>query len=122
METRMNDKGRSACYGNNCFASVDSTLELIGCGPAGSTCLVATFLSAEPSKFHDQTLIEATEKIRRTLASIPADPQGRKLSLLVTKMGVLLAWAYHQERPEGNYSVTMESDDATVIKALKLKL
>jgi len=122
METRMNDKGQTACEGNNCYASVDSALELVGCGPAGSTCLLPTFLSAEPSKFHDHTLIEATEKIRRILASIPADPQGRKLSLLVTRMGVLLAWAYHEKRPEGNYAVTLEADDAMVIKALKLKI
>ncbi|MEN3333863.1 MAG: hypothetical protein V7641_3228 [Blastocatellia bacterium] len=122
METRMNDKGQSACDGNACFASIDSTFESIACQPAGSTCLLARFLSAEPSKFHDQTLIEATEKIQRILASIPADPQGRKLSMLVTKMGVLLAWVYHEERPEGSYSVTLESDDATVIEALKLKI
>jgi hypothetical protein len=122
MEKRMNDKSQSDCFGNNCFASVDAALELVGCGPAGATCLLARFLSAEPSKFHDQTLIEATEKIQRILASIPADPQGRKLSMLVTKMGVLLAWTYHEKRPEGNYSVTLDADDATVIKALKLKI
>ena len=86
------------------------------------TCLSPKFLQAEPSQFHDQTLIEATKQINRILTSLPPDPQGRKPSLLVTNKGILLAWVYHENRPEGNYPVTLDADDATLIKALKLKI
>jgi hypothetical protein len=95
---------------------------LASCALGDGPCLFPKFLRAEPSKFHDETLIEATEKIDRILTSIPADSQGRRLSLIVSKFGLLLAWVYHENRPEGNYSVTMKSEDATVIKALKLKI
>ena len=39
-------------------------------------------LVASPSKFHDQTLIEATAKINQIMAEIPADNEGRRASLL----------------------------------------
>ena len=43
---------------------------------------MADFLDAEQSDFHDENLIKATQKIREALAEIPADPLGRKLSII----------------------------------------
>ena len=91
------------------------------CIPGGGSCEPANLLEAGPSAFHDQNLIEATRQIKKIIAGIPADPKGRTLSLLHTKMGTLLAWTKHGAAflPEG--AVTAQHDDATVAKALKLK-
>jgi hypothetical protein len=83
---------------------------------------VADFLDAEQSDFHDENLIKATQKIREALAEIPADPLGRKLSIIRTKMGILLAWVQHGADFATLDAVTSRSDDAVVIEALRLRL
>src|ERR1051325_8935856 len=106
MKTRKDLSTEAGCLeGSLCRVFLDPRHDVASCQPGEGTCLTAKFLQAEPSKFHDETLIEATKKINRILTSIPADSQGRKLSLLVSKFGILLAWVYHENRPEGNYSV-----------------
>jgi len=122
MKTQTDPPDLDSCLKNGCEPLISSDKEIVSCQPRGTTCWTAILLQAESSQFHDETLIKATEKINRILTSIPPDPQGRKVSLIASKFGILLAWVYHENRPEGNYSVTMESDDATVIKALKLKI
>lgn len=61
----------------------------------GASCFAAGLLEAQESKFHDATLAEATSKINSVLSAIPADPSGRQLSFLQTKMGTMLAWVRH---------------------------
>ncbi len=110
--------GITACRGTCDFAiSNDSA----ACGTGTGTCAVAELLEAEPSGFHDENLIAATQQIRAILAAIPPDSAGRKLSFIRTNMGELLAWMDHSgaEVPEG--AVTAEDDDATIAQALRLK-
>ena len=92
----------------------------IQCVDGNGFCAPSRLLEGELSGFHDQALIDATKKINRILAKIPADAEGRKLSLLFTKMGAFLAWAKHGGKPRKG--VTAEDSDAKVIKALKLKV
>jgi hypothetical protein len=86
-----------------------------------ATCEAVNILEAEESDFHDSNLVAATAAIKDILAKIPSDPQGRNLSFLKTNFGTLLAWVDHGGTST-NDAVTFESDDATVAKALKLKL
>jgi hypothetical protein len=90
------------------------------CEAGTGGCSPAHILEAEESSFHPQQLVEATLKIRRILAKIPADPAGRKLSFCHTKMGTLLAFVKHGGKATGR-RVTAKDDNATVAKALKLK-
>ncbi len=107
---------------NGCTHAIDPVAESAVCVEGGTDCLRPQLLVAEPSKFHDQTLIDATAKINQILAALPADPDGRKVSLIVNNLGAMLAWVQHNGNLNDNYSVTSKSDDATVIKALKLKI
>ena len=110
--------GTTACIGKACqYVIVD---DYAACENGSSTCTSAKLLEAEPSGFHDANLIEATRRLSEVLESIPPDPRGRKLSLLHTNLGSLLAWVDHNATApvEG---VTADDDDATVAKALKLK-
>ena len=105
--------GRGACD----FVIVDDDAN---CQSGSGSCSAAVLLEAEPSGFHDENLIAATQKIREILAGVPADSRGRKLSFIQTNMGSLLAWMYHGATAplEG---VTAKDDDATIAKALRLK-
>lgn len=85
-------------------------------------CNKAHFCEAEESSFHDKNLQDATKKINGILAKIPADPNGRKLSFCETHMGTFLAWVQHGGKPVSGKTVTRRDDDATVAKALKLKV
>jgi hypothetical protein len=109
--------GITACRGT-CDFSISN--DSAACGTGTGTCAVAELLEAEPSGFHDENLIAATQQIRAILAAIPPDPAGRKLSFIRTNMGELLAWMDHSgaEVPEG--AVTAEDDDATIAQALRL--
>ncbi len=91
------------------------------CETGTSTCTMAKLLEAEPSGFHDKNLIEATRKIRQVLESIPPDPRGRKLSLLHTNFGSLLAWVDHNVTVPADRGVRPDADDATIAKALRVK-
>lgn len=94
--------------------------DYIPCAPGGSECSTAVMAEAEISAFHDQTLADATRKIKQLLASIPPDTQGRKLSFLRTHRGTLLAWVHHGAKvPPG--AVPATADEKTLSKALRLK-
>ena len=110
--------GITACKGTCDYASSN---DAAACGDGTGTCATAQLLEAEPSGFHDENLIAATQQIRAILAAIPPDAAGRKLSFIRTNMGELLAWMDHSgaEVPEG--AVTAEDDDATIAQALRLK-
>jgi len=92
------------------------------CVDGSGGCPNGHFCEAEESSFHDKNLQEATKKINRILSRIPADPKGRKLSFCETHMGTLLAWVEHGAKPGKGRLVTRRDDDATVAKALKLKV
>jgi hypothetical protein len=92
------------------------------CVDGSGGCQPPHFCEAEESGFHDKNLQEATKKINRILSRIPADPKGRKLSFCETHMGTLLAWVGHGAKPGKGRQVTRRDDDATVAKALKLKV
>lgn len=124
METKHNSTNLSlhqVCTGATCdFAVGGSDEQQVSCLSGSGTCLAADLLEAESSGMHDETLIEATQKIKQILSEIPADSDGRKLSFLVTKMGLLLAWVNHDaDIPEN--AITAENDNTTLAKALKLK-
>lgn len=121
MKTSKTDPNPDPCLGVFCTHATDPKKERIECHIGEGGCS-PKLLTAEISKFHDETMQKATAKINRIIASIPPDPQGRKPSLLASKRGILLAWVHHGKAPKGNYSVTADSDDATLIKGLKLKV
>lgn len=112
--------GPAGCVGPNCdWAGTGKGLQCVdGTGGCASACLC----EAEESSFHDKNLEEATRKINRILARIPADPKGRKLSFCDTHMGTFLAWVKHSGKAPGRKAVTRNDDDAKVAKALKLKV
>ena len=123
METKntsSDEHVNKVCSGANCDFAIDALAGQGLCLSGSGGCLAGDLLEAEPSGLHDQTLIDATQKIRQILSEIPADAGGRKLSFLVTKMGILLAWVNHGEEIPAD-AVTSADDNETVAKALKLK-
>ena len=92
----------------------------VSCEPGTNTCGIAELLEAETSGFHDANLAEATRKINEILGSIPPDPEGRKLSLLHTNFGSLLAWVEHGGAVS-DPGIRPDADNATIAKALRLK-
>ncbi len=92
-----------------------------GCGHGSGGCALANFLECEESNFHDANLVKATTAIRAILSLIPPDPRGRNLSLVQTNLGVVLAWVDHSNEPRTG-GITKDSDNETVISALKIKL
>lgn len=106
------------CVGLDCgFGETGGNL---GCTSGGS-CFAAKMLVAKKSKFHDQALFAATQKIRAALDEIQPDADGRQLSFIHTKFGTMLAWVSHDiEVPEG--AVRANSPDEAVKAALGLVL
>lgn len=99
--------------------------EELDCTSEPGLCSLANFLEAEESAFHDKQLIEATRTIKDVLAKIPADKKGRKLSVINSKSGLLLAWVYHGRKDfgdrKGKEVITHQSDKEKIAAALKLK-
>ena len=112
--------GPKDCLGRDCDWVNSGPKQ--SCTDGSGGCSHAHFCEAEESHFHDNNLQEATKKINRILSRIPADPKGRKLSFCETHMGTLLAWVEHGGKPGQGRQVTRRDDDATVAKALKLKV
>lgn len=108
------------CSGANCDYAIDTTTGEGLCFSGSGTCVVGDLLEAEESPLHDQSLIDATQQIKQILTAIPADPQGRQLSFLVTGNGLLLAWVNHGVDIPAD-AVTAKDEPAIVAKALKLK-
>lgn len=109
------------CKGEFCDFAVDTSTESGLCIDGMSSCIGCNLLEAEPSNFHDNTLIEATAKIRQIISEIPEDPNGRKLSFFITEDGILMAWASHGETVPAN-AVTRKDGREAVAQALKLKV
>ncbi|MGI8544238.1 MAG: hypothetical protein ACR2MD_12290 [Aridibacter sp.] len=118
----IDENNNSGCSGRTCdWLAYNSSL---GCVD-GSTrsCFHAVLMEAEETVFHDSKLIKATEAINNILNILREESEERKLSLIVTDMGVLLAWAEHGGDAEGypKDAVRANSDSKTVVEALKLK-
>ncbi len=107
------------CVGRACQHVIHG--EEATCESGSSTCSPAKLLQADPSGFHDSALIDATNKINQILEAIPADTRGRALSLLHTDWGSLLAWVDHHSAAPAD-GVRPDADEATIAKALRLKL
>ena len=113
-----NEELKSSCTGKACSWNIHR--DSGSCSNGSGDCVVAELLEAETSGFHDEHLAEATRQIRAIMQGIPEDPEGRKLSFIITNMGVLLARLDHgAEVPEDAINGTY--DDATIAKALKLR-
>jgi hypothetical protein len=111
--------GPKDCVGSACeWAQVGKGIE---CTDGNGGCSQPHFCEAEESNFHDKNLQEATKKLNRILARIPADPKGRRLSFCETNFGTLLAWVERGGKPAKGKVVKERDDDKTVAKALKLK-
>jgi hypothetical protein len=109
------------CTGYDCDWAM--TGEYPVCFSGTGSCKAAKLLEAEPSDFHDQTLITVTQQINALLQTVPPDPAGRKLSFLHSRLGTFLGWVEHGEDAAVlNPAVTAEADDATLIQALRLKV
>lgn len=93
------------------FGDIEETL----CVAGPDNCRKAGFVEAASSSFHDEALVEATRKLNSVLAEIPKDEKGRTLAFLNTRYGVFLAWVSHGV-------VNSFDDDATIAKALRLKV
>jgi hypothetical protein len=91
----------------------------VGCSSGDGSCSEATFLRAEPSEFHPVELSELSAKIDEILSEYCETKDGRKLGLLTTPWGVLLAYVDHSlEIPEN--TVNNHSSPREIIDALKL--
>jgi len=117
--TKHHHNGAEDCVGPNC--------EWVT-GKNGGNCVDGTggcnppyFCEADESSFHDKPLQEATKKLNRILAGIPADSKGRMLKFWTTNMGTFLAWTDRGGKPPKGKVVRKTDDDKTVAKALKLK-
>src|SRR5215831_18489901 len=94
------------CVGRSC--GWNSFSNTIACTSGDGSCLSAEFLSADESEFHTAELVRATEHIRTALGMIKKR-HDRKLALLNTPFGVLLAWVNHDiDVPEGSTNVNSE--------------
>jgi hypothetical protein len=120
MADQITDMDPCSIGSNICTFAVAVKDQTIPCAPGGSECGPAVMAEAETSAFHDQTLADATQKIKQVLASIPPDTQGRKLSFLKTHRGTLLAWVHHGAEVPPD-AVPATADEKTLSKALHLK-
>ncbi len=121
----INKKPNSPCFDGDCHWVVTPPGKFDCIAGNGDACRRAPLLKAKLSPFHDAALSEATQQINAILAALPPDPQGRAASLVYTKRGVLLAWVDHSgaSSPASlKGGVTGRSEEATVIKALGLKI
>jgi hypothetical protein len=94
-----------------------------GCKNGPGECFPAHIHEVDSSHFHDRQLINATKKIKKILADIPADSSGRKLTFFGTSQGLLLIWVYHGVAipPDAKVITKQENGEAAFAKALKIK-
>ena len=108
---------KGICISKSC--GWNSFAGTIGCSSGDNSCLTAEFLTANLSDFYTAELLDATVEIQNILGKIKR-PRGRKLALLNTPFGVLLAWANHDVDVPAR-SVDIHSSPTKIIKALGLK-
>lgn len=111
--------GDRDCGGRIC--SFAYAKESLSCQNGTGDCFAALMLEADVSEFHDQALADATRRIQEILRSIPEDKNGRKLSFLHTKMGLFLAWVSVEDGEVPKDALTVDSDNESLAKALRLK-
>ena len=116
--SELDNASPGPCGGSDCTFNVAANN--VGCRAGGNDCWQARMAEAEVSAFHDQTLADATQQIKQVLASIPDDPQGRKVSFLRTPRGLMLAWVNHGADVPTD-AVPASADEETLAQALKLK-
>src|SRR5262245_28170990 len=100
--------GGKDCLGRRC--EWVQSAKNVECTDGTGACTQPQFCEADESNFHDKNLQEATKKLNRILARIPADPKGRRLSFLDTNMGTFLAWVDRSGKPRKGKVVTKEDD------------
>jgi hypothetical protein len=91
--------------------------------PDCDNCHNVRLIGAKPSKFHDQTLIDATQRINAIFDELrgQADP-GLHLALINTGLGLLLIWAMEGDRPDDTTDlVTYWSTADEIVAALGLE-
>lgn len=114
-----NEELVSGCTGRDCEFNAYYTK--VVCLDGTRSCFYAKLAKANESEFHDKQLIEATEQITKILDSLK-DEKGRRLSLLATDAGMMLAWVNHDETVKGDGSEPVRATDAPekVLKALRI--
>ena len=86
-------------------------------------CFAGGLIEADESKLHDRKLIQATMNINDILNGLKDSSGNRRVSLLVTEAGIVLAWVTHEgSRSATPGDVTSDSDIGTVISALGLRV
>jgi hypothetical protein len=84
------------CAGRHCSFEIRN--EEVFCFEHTETkCWVAVFLEARESDYHPATVREAVKKIKQILSGVQTEAKGRKLSILRTSDGMMLAWTTHTE-------------------------
>jgi hypothetical protein len=93
------------------------------CSGRPNTCNNLKLLQAEDSYFHDEALIEATDRINAILAEVrDSAPPGEHLAMIDTTKGLLLAWAEAIEPPDDlSPYVTADSPEEDIEDALGLE-
>lgn len=108
---------RTVCFSKSCGWNAFSAD--VSCSSGNNSCLTAILVTANESDFYPAELREATEQIQDILANIKLK-RGRKLALLKTPFGVLLASVRHDTKiPDG--AITSDSSPREIKKALGLK-
>lgn len=120
MEKKVPETYKPPCSGSDCDFTICTETNEIYCRAGEGTCINCNLLEAEPSRNHDEHLMKATNKINRILAEIPEDPEGRKLSFLLTDKGLFLARVHHGRSVPAN-AITAKDDINKISKALKIK-
>jgi hypothetical protein len=119
MESELKD-GSNCWDGGPCGIALENGK--LSCNDPEFFCFMANFAEAELSGFHDDQLADATQAIKNILAKIPADSEGRKISLIWTIKGFLLAWVDHSGKVIENPEITHKSDPIDIATALKVKM
>lgn len=114
-----NEESAAGCTGRDCEFTAYETM--IVCTNGIWYCFRAKLAKAEESAFHDKQLVDATEQITKILDSLK-DDKSRKLSLLATDAGMMLAWVNHDDIDVGDGSepVRGSDDPEKVLKALRI--
>lgn len=124
-----NEERRRPCSpGDCCCFTVRRHKIVCNACASGCDCSAAQLLDADKSAFHTDEIAGATQAINKILSEIPNDSEGRTLSFIQTKMGIMLAWVEHEneiartaDKDDDEIAVTSADDNDTIAKALNLK-